>query len=49
MSNFEDIVIEVRNDKNIALVVDDESMNVFMMRSQVESLGFGCDSTINSC
>ena len=48
MSNIEDITIEVRSDKNVALVIDDEIMNAFIMRQQVEALGLGCDSTINS-
>ena len=48
MSNIEDITIEVRSDKNVALVIDDEIMNAYIMRQQVEALGLGCDSTINS-
>ena len=39
--------VEVRDDKNLALVVDDEDINVIVVRNQVEQLGLGCDSTIH--
>ena len=40
--------VEVIHDENLALVVDDEDINVIVVRNQVEQLGLGCDSTIHS-
>ena len=39
---------EICVDDNDALVVDDEPINVIMMRAQAKYLGFKCDSTVKS-
>ena len=38
--------MERASDTNVALVVDDESMNVFFMRNQLRMIGISYDSTM---
>ena len=40
--------LEICADSSVALIVDDESMNVFCARAQLLDIGISCDSTLIS-